>query len=363
MQSITQQLPAMPLTAPRAFAATIPVIDMRDCFDQLRRPLFVQGLKEAFQKYGFVAVVNAPIDGTVLDKAYEAARNFFKQPLDKKKEIKSLTNSGERGYVNSESAKGQQASVTDYKEFIHIGRELNAEDQKRLEYPANIWPTDFPLKEPMMDLYQDLELLVRPFSEAISEAMGMARSFLAEMTQEGDHLLRTVHYPANPPVGESWAAEHTDINLFTLLPRATAEGLQLKLEDGSWLDVTVPENALVVNAGDMLQNLTNGLFRSSVHRVEAKAKAVERFSIVLFAHARRQDRMDPQPSCIQATGGIRKFPLASRQQLLEQRIVEMGRASFKMMEDLSKSGLLEEEMRLGMNCQKALDSLKIHGLK
>lgn len=342
-----------------SFDSTIPVVDMLDFYNPSQRGIFIQGLKEAFQKYGFVAVVNANLpQEEVLDSAYKTIIEFFKQPLEKKLEIKSKVNSGERGYVNSESAKGQNSTVTDYKEFIHIGRELTPEQAQRLQYPENLWPQDFELKGSIIELYRSLEGLVTPFSEAISEAMGMPTSFLSSMTHDGDHLLRTVHYPANPPEGEYWAAEHTDINLFTLLPRATSEGLQLKLDDGTWMDVTVPKGAILMNVGDMLQNLTNGLFRSSVHRVEAKVKGEERFSIVLFAHAHRDDRMDPLPGCIEATGGRRKYPLATRQQLLEQRIVEMGRASVKMMKDLYHSGLLEQQEQLGIDCSKAREVMK-----
>lgn len=341
-----------------SFDDQIPVIDMADFYNTARRHHFIEGLKRAFQKFGFVAVVNAPIEMQILDKAYQAAVTFFRLPLESKREIKSSTNSGERGYVDTESPKGQNQVVSDYKEFLHMGRELSEEAHTRLGYPKNLWPKSGALQKEMMAFYESIEKLVEPFSEAIAEAAGIPSSFLRDMTHEGDHLLRAVHYPKNPPPGEFWAASHTDINFFTMIPKATADGLQVELATGQWIDAQVPDRALLVNVGDMLQNLTNGLFRSSVHRVICKQPNVERFSLVFFAHAHRTDRMDPLDACIVATGGKRKYPLATRQELLEQRIVEMGRASFEMIERLSRSGLLEQEEALGLDCSKAREILK-----
>lgn len=323
---------------------TIPIIDMR----ALDNPM---GLKEAFKTYGFVAVVNAEIDDQALDAAYTSVKKFFQLPLEVKQRIKSSTNCGERGYVHSESAKGQAAHSLDYKEFLHVGRE-----ESHLDYPRNIWPIDFALQEPLMRLYAVLEKLIDPIAQAVAQAIGVEPEQIQKLLRDGDHLLRLVHYPANPPDGEAWAAEHTDIDFFTLLPKASREGLQVKVGE-EWIDVEVPPGSLILNAGDMLQNLTNGLFRSAVHRVVAKAKNVERFSIVMFAHAHPDDRMDPLPHCIEETGGVRRYPNASRQQLLEQRIVEMGRGSYEMMQRLSQSGLLEEEKRLGLDCSKAEEIL------
>ena len=56
-------------------------------------------------------------------------------------------------------------------------------------------------------------------------------------------MLRLIHYPALDkafPKGAVRAAAHEDINLITLLPAATATGLQVKDSDGQWQDVTIP---------------------------------------------------------------------------------------------------------------------------
>jgi isopenicillin N synthase-like dioxygenase len=181
------------------------------------------------------------------------------------------------------------------------------------------------------------------------------------MVRDGDALLRVVHYPANPPEGEIWAAAHDDISLFTILPRASSEGLQVQIRDGSWIDVVVPENAVILNVGAMLQNLSNGWFRSSIHRVISKDPTQERFSIILFAHAHNEDNMAPRPNATHATGDLPLYPVATRKELLWERIVDMGRATENMIHWLGQSGVMDRLVDCNKASVKAMRILKEHG--
>jgi isopenicillin N synthase-like dioxygenase len=83
-------------------------------------------------------------------------------------------------------------------------------------------------------------------------------------------VLRLIHYPPlaqDAPPGAIRAAEHEDINLITLLPEGTSQGLEVLSRDGTWLPVVNQGDLLVVNAGDMLMRLTNGAIPSTTHRV------------------------------------------------------------------------------------------------
>jgi isopenicillin N synthase-like dioxygenase len=97
--------------------------------------------------------------------------------------------------------------------------------------------------------------------------------------------------------GHVWAAEHGDINLITALPRATAPGLQVKVEDG-WVDATPPDDAVIINTGIMLERLTNGIIPIGWHRVvAAPGYEGERYSVVQFCHPRPWTILSPVPSC------------------------------------------------------------------
>lgn len=63
------------------------------------------------------------------------------------------------------------------------------------------------------------------------------------------------------------AGQHEDINLITLLMGASADGLEVLNKKGEWIGITAIPGSLVVNVGDMLQRLTNGMLKSTTHRV------------------------------------------------------------------------------------------------
>jgi isopenicillin N synthase-like dioxygenase len=159
------------------------------------------------------------------------------------------------------------------------------------------------------------------------------------MTEKGDTVLRAIHYPFNANPSLFWAADHTDINLFTILPMATEKGLQV-LHEGRWIDVQVPSGAFIINGGDMLQNISNGYFKSSVHRVVSQ-KDKERFSIVYFVHPRDEDILDPLDSCVAMTGGRKRFPSCNHKEMLAHRIVEIGNASEALKEYDVASGYMD----------------------
>lgn len=322
---------------------TIPVINMEDFFNPEKHKTFVDELAHAFRTVGFVAVRNPGVDIAKLDAAYKAATDFFNLDLEAKKKVYNPELSGQRGYVLSEIAKG--CTEKDAKEFYHIGRQ------------NNLWPEGMNDFSAAMDaLFQALEMNMLPIQESISEALDQPKDFIANMTSNGHNLLRVLHYPANAPENTIWAAAHTDIDLFTILPRSTAQGLQVKNAAGAWVDVIVPDDAFIINAGDMLQNLSNGEFKSSMHRVINKDPSQERYSMVLFIHPRSEVDLTPLPNHIIKVGK-QLYPAARQQDLLAERLVDLGLASENMQRELYESGLVERMRSLGIASDKVLATL------
>ena len=78
-----------------------------------------------------------------------------------------------------------------------------------------------------------------------------------------------------------------DINLITLLVAGTEPGLQVQDLDGNWHNVGCDPGALVINSGDMLQEISGKYFPSTTHRVinpNNKIKNKSRYSMPLFLH-------------------------------------------------------------------------------
>lgn len=337
-----------------AFDPTIPVLHLPDYYEAEKKQAFLDKLEDAMHNVGFFALTGTGVEKDVLDLGYEQMKHFFSGELEEKMLLYSID--GQRGYCPTESAKDEVRK--DCKEFYHIGRENEAEDFENLGYGKNIWPTSPPLfKKSMISLYNSLDKCKADIGLAIAEVLGMPSDYLNKMTKNGDVLMRAIHYPASPPKEAIWAGAHTDINLFTLLPRSTAKGLQVQRRDGQWIDVIVPDNAFVINCGDMLENLTNGYCLSARHRVIDPGLGQERYSLVMFVHPRSKDRLDPLPAFIEKTGGIRKYANVNRLELLAERLIDLGVASKDLMQyfvDSAAIDRLKEVNRFSPKAEKAL---------
>ncbi|KAF8458216.1 hypothetical protein BDZ91DRAFT_743282 [Kalaharituber pfeilii] len=97
-------------------------------------------------------------------------------------------------------------------------------------------------------------------------------------------VMRIIGYPplANSEhVGVS-CGEHSDYGCTTfLLADDTKGALQVRAKDGSWLGADPIEGAYVVNIGDMVEAWTNGLWKSTRHRVVHKGNGY-RVSVPFF---------------------------------------------------------------------------------
>ncbi|XP_010429978.1 PREDICTED: gibberellin 3-beta-dioxygenase 2-like [Camelina sativa] len=75
------------------------------------------------------------------------------------------------------------------------------------------------------------------------------------------------HYPICPEPDRSMGlAAHTDSTLLTILYQNNTAGLQVFRDGMGWFTVPTVPDSLVVNVGDLLHILTNGIFPSVLHR-------------------------------------------------------------------------------------------------
>jgi isopenicillin N synthase-like dioxygenase len=333
------------------FNASIPVLDLNHFRspDPVIKQGFIKAFSDAAREYGFMGIVDSNLDFEVLDRAYAACKAFFDQPMEKKMEINKPELCGYRGFIDGETAQGPECEERkkDWKQFLHIGRK------------NNIWPEGpigEALKAAMEDLMKAMDEVGIPLQKAAALAVGEKEDYLTNMTQDGEVLLRPIYYPANPPPGTPSAKEHTDIDLFTLCPPATEEGLEI-YHNGEWIRVMVPPKAYIVNVGDKWHNNTNGWDKSCLHRV-VLPKGLDRYSIVYFIHPRDDDKMDPTEKCIALTGGRQRFPNATSAELLYTRLREIGLATDEMKRKERDSGIMNRVKEL-VKSGDAADAVKL----
>ena len=103
---------------------------------------------------------------------------------------------------------------------------------------------------------------------------------------------------------------HSDYGCLTLLYCDGTPGLQLLTASDQWVDVTVPEGALIVNLGDLLQRWTNDRYRSTRHRVISPVGG-ERYSVPMFVNPRYDTEVRCLPSAVSAERPARYEPVVS----------------------------------------------------
>lgn len=128
-----------------------------------------------------------------------------------------------------------------------------------------------------------------------------------EYEQDSDCHLRYMKYhkktaEENALIDNVWVKGHTDFGSLTLLFRQPVASLQVRMPDekgGGWKWVKPYPESITVNLADVLQFITNGFLRSSVHRVVAPPpdqSDVDRHGVLYFVRPRSDLKLAPVPS-------------------------------------------------------------------
>ncbi len=309
-------------------------LDLADFYgdDYHTKIRFVEALGQAYNNIGFVAIKNHFLTDQMQEEIYRDIKLFFALPDEVKKKYERSDLAGQRGYTGKgkEHAKGRNTG--DLKEFYHVGQDLTAEELREEDYPANVWPDEVPsFRQSSLAVYRALEKTGAHMLSAIALYLELPEDYFDDKIFHGNSILRPIHYfpiddPDSVPKDAVRAAEHGDINLITLLMGASADGLQVLRRDGIWIPITALPNQLVVNVGDMLERLTNGKLRSTIHRVvnpPRETMSKPRYSIPFFMHPRSEMSLAALPQCVDEQHP-KQWEDITAGEFLDQRLREIG---------------------------------------
>ncbi len=289
-------------------------------------------LGRSFAEFGFAVVRDHGIPAELIERAEAMSKQFFALPDSVKRGYKIDGGGGARGYTPFGTEKAKDADIFDLKEFWHVGRTLSPGHSLAEFMAPNVWPDEIEQFRPTFsELYAVFDTVGLRVLEAIALHLGLARTFFASTVEDGNSVMRLLHYPPlgpDAPEGAIRAAAHGDINTITLLLGAEEAGLELLTKAGEWHAVEVPEGALVINVGDMLERLTNGVLRSTTHRVvnpRGPGAHRSRYSMPFFLHFRPDYLIEPLVSCVEVGDG-KVPPAISAHDFLMQRLREINLA-------------------------------------
>lgn len=273
--------------------------------DHSSRKAVIDGVRTSLQT-GFV-YARHDLSETLLDEAYDRLAAFFTLSPEEKQRSHVPGVAGQTGYTGLLVETAASSDHPDWKEMLNWGRAVPKGHPVRTKYPRSYPDPVLPeaeqpgISEILFRFHDSIQDLQRRILRIVAEGLGAHETFFDEMLVDGPTLTRAIRYPSMeeaPGSQHVWAGAHGDINLITALPRATAPGLQVMVED-DWVDAVAPPGHVIINTGMMLERITNGVLPTGMHRVvAAPGYSGERYSVVQFLHPTPWTILQPMPSCV-----------------------------------------------------------------
>jgi isopenicillin N synthase-like dioxygenase len=292
----------------------------------------------ACEEIGFFKIRGHGVSQALVEQAFATADAFFANPQEVKDRFRPPTSASARGYhalrtKNLAKTLGYD-NPPDLREQFYIGPLVSRAAEfahipgAAALYAENIWP-DAPAayREVFTAAYRALEGLGSTLMRVFAVALDIDERFFDDKIDRHFSTLPVNHYPepdGDPLPNQIRAGEHTDFGSLTILAVSQrAGGLQVKLRDGAWLDVTAEPDEFIVNIADMMQRWTNDRWLSNVHRVvnppaEARSGS-RRMSLGYFLHPNYDAQIACLPTC-QGPGNPPRYPPVRAGDMMRQKL-------------------------------------------
>ena len=265
----------------------IPKIDISEIEEKEFSRTLLQDFFSAYNTYGFGYIINHGIEKTLIEQLFQVSKQFHSQPLSEKMRV--ALDHNHRGYIAINTSTEVNSKLADVKkpnqsESFMMMREDKSELPDVYLSGPNQWPKLENFKEVLEKYTCNMTKLGRNLMRLALLSSGVKDLSVMQSLDTPTIWLRLLHYPPiskNSPSDLYGSAPHTDFGCLTILAQDEIGGLQVQTREGEWIDVPKLEGSFVVNVGDMLSRYTNGLLRSTPHRVINKS-GKERFSCPFF---------------------------------------------------------------------------------
>ncbi|XP_074344293.1 2-oxoglutarate-dependent dioxygenase 19-like [Apium graveolens] len=252
---------------------SIPVIDysllISEDLDQQTK--CVSELRKACLDWGFFIVKNHGIPEKLYEDMFEKCEEFNSLSDDEKQEFKTTN-----GTVLDRIRFGSSNNLSSTQ--VHLWRDyLKFVVHPNFNSPHK--PAGF--SETLLELSTKQREVMKNLLAGVSKSLEVEESYLhniVEMDNGMDYFLSNVYPPCPQPELAIGSPPHTDFGIMIMLASNGVNGLQIQ-QNGKWFNVNADRNHLMVNLGDQMEILTNGKYKSAVHRAVVNSKTV-RISLV-----------------------------------------------------------------------------------
>ncbi|KAL3619350.1 hypothetical protein CASFOL_036920 [Castilleja foliolosa] len=243
----------------------LPIIDLADINsdDEETRRRCHEELKKAAIEWGVMHLVNHGVAEELINRVKNAGQKFFDSPVEEKEKYANDQATGNvQGYGSklANNASGQ-LEWEDY--FFHCAY---PEDKIDL----SIWPKDPSDYIPATSEYaKQLRGLTTKILSILSLGLGLEQDRLQKEVGGKEELILQMkinYYPKCPQPELALGVEaHTDVSALTFILHNMVPGLQLFYK-GNWVTAKCVPNSIIVHIGDTIEILSNGKYKSILHR-------------------------------------------------------------------------------------------------
>lgn len=243
-------------------------------------------LQNAVTKWGFLIMINYPIDIKKIEKAFLLYKKFFKQSYIEKNKVSMTQTESNRGWGGIKAEKVNPDYNPDNKEIFDCGPTINKKHkfQNLNYYSKNIWPQKPVLfQNYIMEFYELCNEIALSILKQIELSLGYSNNYFADKFDLPMALLRCNYYPKRTKEltkKDYGIAPHTDYGCLTLLFTEGDSGLEVELPTKQWETIKAKKNEIIINFGEMLEIWSNKKIKATPHRVIGNNN--ERFSIPFF---------------------------------------------------------------------------------
>ncbi|KAM5564169.1 flavonol synthase/flavanone 3-hydroxylase-like [Rosa sericea] len=246
-----------PLNTKAVEGIAVPVISLAKPHN-----VIVEEVSEAAAQWGFFLITDHGIPASLIEELQKVGKEFYMLPQEEKEAYANDPASGRFDGYGTRMTKNHDDKVEWIDYFFH-----HTAPPSKVNY--DIWPKNPPSYRQVNEEYKKEMLRVTDkLLEVLSEGLGLDRKVLKSHMGDGEVELemKINMYPPCPQPQLALGVEpHTDMSALTLLVSNDVPGLQL-WKDDNWVAVNYLPNAVFVNIGDQMEVLSNGKYKSVLHR-------------------------------------------------------------------------------------------------
>ncbi|MCL7041663.1 hypothetical protein MKW94_012470 [Papaver nudicaule] len=243
----------------------IPVIDLKDMDseDKIVREKCIEELKVASVEWGVMHLINHGISLDLLNRVKDAGKAFFDLPMQEKEVYANDPSSGKISGYGSKLANNASGQLEWEDYFFHLAFPEDKRDMS--DWPKT--PSDY--IEVTSEYAKQLRALATKIFSMLSLGLGLEEGRFEKEVGGLEELLMQLkinYYPKCPQPELALGVEaHTDISALTFIIHNMVPGLQVFYEE-KWLTAKCVPDSIILHIGDTLEILSNGKYKSILHR-------------------------------------------------------------------------------------------------